>query len=536
MSIRSYVVAVALLLAVPAWGKDFHVAPTGTAGGDGSAAKPWTLAAALAGPAGVAPGDTIWLHGGTYAGSYSSKLTGAPGKPITVRAVSGERATIDGKGSSSTTLTLNGAWAIYWGFEVTNSDTNRWGPRPEGVYVGGKELKLVNLVIHDGGNNGFWAPAENLELYGCLFYNQGYDESDRGHGHALYTQNQTGTKRIVDNILWGGYSFGIHAYTEGGFIEGYEIVGNTWFNAGVASSVSGHKDDCLVGGLKPADRILLRENMSWAPTGKTRTVQLGYGAAPNGSLKLEDNYFVGEVNLSKPWTTVTITGNTFYSSLAGVDPKLYPQNTYLTAAPTTPKVFVRPNLYEPGRAHVIVYNWGGAQTVDVDLSKVLKVGASYEVRDAQNVFAAPVKAGTYPGGAVALPMTGLTPAQPVGSPGQIKPANYTGAAFNVFVVIGGAAPPAGDAGPGKGDVGPSGLEAGVPGDARARELGASAPDRTSSPDPASGDARPGASVDDGCGCAVGARGEGSTLAGLLLALVLRSRRRGRIPPRERLAP
>ena len=37
--------------------------------------------------------------------------------------------------------------------------------------------------------------------------------SDRGHGHSIYVQNVNGNKRIVDNILFDGFSFGIHAYT-----------------------------------------------------------------------------------------------------------------------------------------------------------------------------------------------------------------------------------------------------------------------------------------------------------------------------------
>src|SRR5262252_353456 len=69
---------------------DFYVSPSGSASGDGSVGKPWSLAAALAQPAAVRPGDTIWLRGGTYTGgvgssySFSCSLNGSPGAPITV--------------------------------------------------------------------------------------------------------------------------------------------------------------------------------------------------------------------------------------------------------------------------------------------------------------------------------------------------------------------------------------------------------------------------------------------------------------------
>src|SRR5258708_4043629 len=52
-------------LAVAGW----FASPTGTSGGDGSR-QPWDLQTALNGASGaVHPGDTIWLRGGTYAGT-----------------------------------------------------------------------------------------------------------------------------------------------------------------------------------------------------------------------------------------------------------------------------------------------------------------------------------------------------------------------------------------------------------------------------------------------------------------------------------
>ena len=195
----------------------------------------------------------------------------------------------------------------------------------------GKSVKLVNLVLHDLGSNGFWAGAEGSEIYGCIIYHNGFDAADRGHGHGIYAQNATGTKTIAENIVFGGYSFGIHVYTEGGSIQGFDLVGNVLFNAGVVSSVSGHKDDCLIGGLQPADRILLRENLVWAIGGDTRSVQLGYSVA-NGAVQLQDNYVIGALTFAQPWSSITMTGNTL-CTVTGVDPADYPSNTYLTVDP-----------------------------------------------------------------------------------------------------------------------------------------------------------------------------------------------------------
>src|SRR2546422_11328916 len=82
--------------------------------------------------------------------------------------------------------------------------------------------------------------------------------------------------------------------------------------------------------------------------------------------------------------------------------------------PTEPRVFVRPNRYEPGRANVLIYNWSGQATVPVDLSGIVRVGDAYQVRNVQNFFGTPVVSGTYGGGLVSVPMTGVTPVGPIG--------------------------------------------------------------------------------------------------------------------------
>jgi hypothetical protein len=81
----------------------------------------------------------------------------------------------------------------------------------------------------------------------------------------------------------------------------------------------------------------------------------------------------------------------------------------------------------------VVINWSRQGTVQADLSGVLQSGDTYEVRNAQDFYAAPVVSGTYGGGSVTLPMTGLSVAQPVGNaPRRAEP---TGPEFNVFVVL-----------------------------------------------------------------------------------------------------
>lgn len=148
----------------------FYVSPTGSPTGDGSFAEPWDLATALAGPAAVTPGSTIWLRGGVYRNAvdprgFASTLMGTPDAPIIVRQYPGERATV------TNILFVTGAYTWFWGFEVTN-------PAPQqgvmhGVHLKGPGTKLINLVVHDATDDGIFIGPEaaGAEVNGSIVYN-----------------------------------------------------------------------------------------------------------------------------------------------------------------------------------------------------------------------------------------------------------------------------------------------------------------------------------------------------------------------------
>ena len=112
---------------------EFYVSPTAAANGTGSLNNPWRLQTALDHPSAVQPGDTIWLRGGIYnAPPYTSHLVGTSAEPIIVRQYPGERARIDGNyNGNEVTLTINGKYTWFWGFEIFNSDPTRWSPDGE---------------------------------------------------------------------------------------------------------------------------------------------------------------------------------------------------------------------------------------------------------------------------------------------------------------------------------------------------------------------------------------------------------------------
>jgi cysteine-rich repeat protein len=431
---------------------DFHVAPHGTPSGDGSVAAPWDLATALAQPAAVAPGDTIWLHQGVYRGSFESRLAGTEVAAIVVRQAPGERAVLDGGCSGRPTLVIGGPYAWYRDFELVNADPHRTTkergsfPRiPRGIAVYTREdpgasvgVKMIDLVIHDTAEGiGVWKEAVGAEVYGNLIYYNGWEAPDRGHGHGIYAQNRDGTMRIVDNVLFDQFSHGIHAYgSEQAYLNGLHVEGNVAFGNGSLSS-GGSDRNVLVGGGRVAENPVIVDNVTYFPFGTTGENNFGYSAGATG-LVATGNYFAGDLTLwmiSDP--TYVLTGNTFVGGVYRFALADYPDNTYLPpVSPGGTKVFVRPNAYEAGRANVAIFNWDALPSVPVDLSSVLAPGDAYEVRDAANFFGPPVAGGTYAGGTIAFPMNLTTVARPIGIV-PVAPV-HTAPEFAAFVVLPGS--------------------------------------------------------------------------------------------------
>src|SRR3954469_11771760 len=81
----------------------WHVSPNGSSSASGAIDHPWTLSFALSGAGGrIQPGDTVWMHGGTYRGAFVATVAGTSGHPVVIRQYPGERAIIDVAGATST--------------------------------------------------------------------------------------------------------------------------------------------------------------------------------------------------------------------------------------------------------------------------------------------------------------------------------------------------------------------------------------------------------------------------------------------------
>jgi hypothetical protein len=162
---------------------------------------------------------------------------------------------------------------------------------------------------------------------------------------------------------------------------------------------------------------------------------------------VKENYFAAAAGtaFSMKSTGMTVEGNTFYGTVEGISRQECPNNAYLDSGnpPTGVSVFVRPNQYESGRAHIAVFNWENRDSVQADLSDVLRAGDKYEIRDAQSYFGPPVAWGTYDGRPIMLPMNLAAVAEVIGglarrSLGEGGPhtnVTHTPMEFGAFVVI-----------------------------------------------------------------------------------------------------
>jgi hypothetical protein len=372
------------------------------------------------------------------------------------------------------------------------------GVRGTGVNVFGPGIKCINLIVHDAlGGFGLWESAINAEVYGSLAYHNGVVDTQRGHGHGLYIQNREGTKRIEDVIAFGNYATGMKAYGEGGYAVGVHFEGVVSFNNGVPSIGASPLDrieNLFVGTTdNPADRLTVVDSMFYHPPhtlGSNLTI--GYQNEDNGGATLRNNLIIGgSTALSvRHWRHTTVTGNTMFattSSNTNSDQTLvhlrqpasasaeWARNTYVdgtvqampfsfndaqnrygggnltfddwrqssgldasstyaTGSPSGMVVRLRRNRYEPGRAHLVVYNWDRAESVLVDLSGIgLSSGDAFEVRDAQDFFGPPVLRTIYTGARVEVPLRGRQAA--IANDAVPFPPAHTGPDFCVFVVL-----------------------------------------------------------------------------------------------------
>jgi hypothetical protein len=426
---------------------EFFVSPDGSANNDGSQEKPWSLEHVLDQPEALKPGDTVWIRGGKYDGKFSCSIKGEEGKPIILRAYPGERAILENHDDLVLDI-ANSSYVYFWGLEITSINNTR-DPynRPEGAYgirinQGKKSdhIKFINLIIHDmpAQGIGWWQANKDSDLYGSVIFYNGVNQFD----HGVYVHNDSGTKRITDNIIFDNASHGIHAYGENQNINNISLEGNTLFNNGsigfstTLKSYGVYKRNILVGAKEQvAENPVITNNFTYYPGNQGIALNLGYDAGSTNAI-VESNYFAGgKLEVTGKNAGMQMMKNFIVGiGITSLDNIPFAGNELLVQSREM-KVFVRPNLYERGRANITIYNWAHQDTIrlsDEQLSSLrIKKGDKYELHNVQDYFSDIIR-GQYNGSDIEVPMTGHSVAQPQGL--NFKPAS-TFPEFGAFVLF-----------------------------------------------------------------------------------------------------
>jgi hypothetical protein len=374
---------------------DWHAAPEGSSKGQGTLSSPWDLASALAGRHAVSPGDTLWLAPGTYKHppvavgmGFAVHLAGREQAPIHVRGCRGTRVTIDGGLDLQAPCTH--LWI--WDLEITVSEPRPETPvPPDSTYrnVGrpwgglnvysGTNCRFINLVIHDNCQGAsWWSTSRDSEMHGCVFYDNGWLGTDRGHGHAVYTQNRDGVKRITDCIFTGGFGYTLHAYgSDRADVDNYHVEGNIAYAA----------HTFLIGGGKPSHGIRLLTNFFYGVP-----VQLGYSAPTNRDCEVRGNVIINGGLSINHFQQVVNEDNLVWA----------------TESPRPPgaRVVVRPNQYDPYRANVAVFNWDKNAMIAIDASLFLRPGDRFRLLNPRELYGHAVVEGESTGAPIVVPVAG----------------------------------------------------------------------------------------------------------------------------------
>jgi hypothetical protein len=180
--------------------------------------------------------------------------------------------------------------------------------------------------------------------------------------------------------MTGGYGYTVHAYgSSRAFVDHYLAEGNVCYDGG----------RFLIGGGRPSRDIQVVDNHLY-----NVGMQLGYSAPENEDCEVRGNVIVnGGLDINK-FKKVVEEDNLV---LGKNDPR---------PAGAPARVVVRPNRYDAGRFHVIVWNWARRPTVDLELGLHLKAGESYRLMSPRDVFGEPVLAGVCEGRPIAVPVPG----------------------------------------------------------------------------------------------------------------------------------
>ncbi len=398
---------------------------------------------------------------------FESRFVGTPEQPIIVRAVPGERVVIRGGWNIGGAHTWY--WGFEIGPHAESENNRDPSNRFQFSTMGGKLIHVRIHGTHVGVSVG--GSTYDQDIYGCVIHDIGSwpDEGDPGHeyhynGWGLGVLSRGGILRVIDNVIYGGYGSGIYAYHDT-CMHSMVLEGNFVFSAGMKQEGYAAMN-VVIPWHEAVEQVMFTDNVLYHPYGKKPNFWSSehmFSSGPSAGLTVRGNIFWGgyPAFASPGWSSVYASKNVFAADEAFAwlrSKTLYPDgnvcdgNTFvrlppqekgtyeagfhkpvgpftvgnrgltleawraegrdrdsrvLDAADWTPRVVVRPSLFEEGRVHIAVVGWGDRQEVDVELSAHLEKGRRVSVFNVQDPDV-PVYAGIYEGGALRLPRGAFT--------------------------------------------------------------------------------------------------------------------------------
>lgn len=404
---------------------------------------------------GAKPGDLFLLLNGTYTGGFTNSRSGTLQNPIVFRNRVGHRAIING----GFELNVNHVWI--WGLEILDPDNVMKGAAGIGMYGAGiHAINNIIHHQYDGSGIGAWNTGAGQVIYGNIVYENGQGPQNPHGLYTQNSFAQYGYKYIVNNMFVdaanvGPNRFNVHAYGEcsdcGPILTGF------WFEKNLVRN----GPFLLGGFNEPVTDCVIKENyfyMSELQLGYRRPTQvevldnyLGrdgintehfWGAGETIYLERKPNVYTGNTILFPPGPHVRLqtsanladgrcegctglestdifNGNHYsppfratfsaintnfgllgfsnWTNTTAAAGKAFDVNSTVDGTFAGVKMVLLSNEYEPGRAHLIIYNWDLVPSVTVDLSPIVNVGDFYRIHNANDAFGAPRRSGTYTG-------------------------------------------------------------------------------------------------------------------------------------------
>jgi hypothetical protein len=217
----------------------YYVAKTGSdISGTGTLTNPWLTIGKAAGE--VAPGNTVYVRGGSYAEVVGLNISGLASAPITITNYPGESPVIDGQGTlggstySGVLVNISGNYINFSGFAIRNSTSG-------GLFVPGSHCLISNISSDHNQNYGIITFGTYNTIQDSLVYSDCLANENLGGGgnsSGLSASHTSGPNTIQRNLVTDVWGEGLSTFQADGTIIQDNIVHDNMTNIYVSDATN----------------------------------------------------------------------------------------------------------------------------------------------------------------------------------------------------------------------------------------------------------------------------------------------------------